>query len=547
MPIDDENGSKLAKTKAGCLVHSGTASGRSELSSDTGTTTVSWPQAKVKTTGQPPAASEFAAGLNSIVTMDAKKRIPFLIDYLKAQPTKENLTEAIGDLVPAATVDKLWDLIKTQGWDATYAQVKEKGAKYKGQWESVTNANYGIKLALSWLPNGYEPNLEGSSEDTLKACVTDARDALESSIAASAVDDSKRQDLEAVAGLLGERQIALDSAKKPLLEDAELKAAAGRLDDAKTILLGLNNELAELRSKAPKADTPPTKFVCPYCSGELMMKQWGGALEVYAVAGATPGEIDTHAVKVSAAVKAVNDKESEIKPILAEYSRLSELRQTAVNTWNQAIADASRLVRESSEAASELLTLTQPTTAHVTASVEQCRNDLAAHELRLSAFKSKRDADGLHRSIEMNQKLLAHVAPTGVRADVLTHALGNFNTGLAGLSDVAGWPVTQITPEFSWSFRGTPYFLLSNAEQFRVRTIVQVAMAIREHSGMIVVDGADTLDKGGRNGLFKLLRSAKIPALVGMTIDSRENVPNLAKARWGRSYWMDESVAVEIV
>jgi len=546
MPIDDENGSKLAKAKAGVLVRSGTAAGKVELSGVTGTTEVNWPSAKVKVVGQAPAASEFAVGLNSIVTMDIKKRIPVMIDYLKAQPTKENLAAAIGTLIPSGTVDKLWELIQTQGWDATYSQVKEKGAKYKGQWEDVTNANYGIKLATSWLPNGYEPNLEGSSEDTLKACVTDARDSLEAEIAASAVDDSKRQDLEAVAGKLAERQTALDEAKKPLMADADLKAKGIDLQEAKTRLITAQAALTALDNSALKKGDPPKELFCS-CGKKLMLDVAGNLCE-YTTGGPTQEELDAHGVKLGNQKRAIIAAEQAVAGIQTEHTRLTQARQIVVNAWNQGIADATRLVRESTEAAADLAGMTAPSPAVAVASVDQCRNDLAAHELRLQAFTAKRKADSLHSTIEINQVLLKHVAPTGLRADVLTHAIGNLNTVLAGLSDVAGWPATQITPEFGWSFNGTPYFLCSSAEQFRVRTIVQVAMAMREHVGMIVVDGADILDKGGRNGLFRLLKSAGIPALVGMTINVEAEVPNLAKAGYGRSYWLETGgVAREVV
>jgi len=572
-PIDNENGAALSKSQAGVLVRSGTAAGRVELSGPAGATEIAWPSTKAKSSGQAPAASAFAAGLNSIVSMEIKKRIPFLIDYLKAQPTKEDLSTTLADLdlgwgimakgilnpvtngrpvtvdgityIPkSGTVDKLWELIQTQGWDQTYSQIKEKGAKYKGQWEAVTNANYGPKAASSWIPVGHEPNLEGSSEDTLKACVTDARDALEAAISASAVDDSKRQDLEAIVDLLLERQTALDAAKLPLAEDEALKAAGISLQAAKTEQASAQTVLNSLRASAPKAGDPPRKLFCS-CGKHLMLDPAGNLCD-YTLGGPTQAEIDAHDVKVSEQVKVVDAAVKALGTLQANHTKLTNARQVVVNAWNLALSEASRLVRESMQAKAELDAMAAPVAAQVGASVEQCRNDLAAHELRLKAFQSKRQADGLHKAIEMNQALLKYIAPTGVRADVLTHAIGNFNTILAGLSEIAGWAPSQITPEFGFTFNGTPLFLLSSAEQFRVRTVVQVAMAMHEKSAMIVVDGADILDKGGRNGLFKLLNSASIPSLVGMTINVEAEVPNLAKAGYGRSYWVGASVAKEL-
>ena len=50
------------------------------------------------------------------------------------------------------------------------------------------------------------------------------------------------------------------------------------------------------------------------------------------------------------------------------------------------------------------------------------------------------------------------------------------------------------------------------------------------------------LDKRGRNGLFKALEVADVRALVCMTFSKREQVPDLAKAGLGRSYWIEGGI-----
>jgi energy-coupling factor transporter ATP-binding protein EcfA2 len=542
----------VKKTGAGVLVRAGTAAGRVEIVGGNGTTEITWPAAKVKIVGNPPAASMFATGLSSIVTKPDKERVAFLIDYLHAKPTKEDLQAAVASLkLPDGTLGKLWELIELQGWDGAYSQIKEKGAKMKGQWEYVTNGNYGKKKAESWIPNGYGPDLEGASEETLKALVTDAKDAVEGAISVGAVDDSKRGEWQGLAGMLLDRKCSLEAAKGKLIDGALAKDLEKQLADARIVVADAQKALDIVAAELKNLEAPPAvrsvagdRLICPECKTLLHVK--GKLLE--RVADEQPGLVDVAGIadakkRLATAEQTVTECASARDDIQARYTKENNDYVAALSAQAREIGEAERLVKESEEARQKLA---EPVPTGNGQDVEQCRNAVALAETRLKAFTSKRDADKIHASIEMNQGLLAHIAPTGVRADVLTLALAGFNSALAGLSGVAGWPAVVIEPDLSWSFGGTPYYLCSESEKFRVKVVVQAAMAGREKAGALVVDGADILDKGGRNGLFWLLAYVGIPALVGMTIDARENVPNLAKAGLGTSYWLDGAVAGEI-
>ena len=574
IPINDENGNELVKSKAGVLVRSGTATGKAELANAEGATTVLWPKAQVSTTGQPPCCSTFAAGIESLVTMDIKKRTAFLIQYLRANPTKGDLQRALADMnlgwgvvvggvlnpVPngrpakgtdgkmyqpeSGTVDKLWELIELQGWDGAHSQIKEKGARLKGQWEAVTHSNYGKKIAESWIPNGYSSDLMGASAELLQACVTSARDSLETAIASTAIDNVRRQELEEFAATLPAKQTALDEAKKPLLADEALKAASLNLQEAKNKLAQAQFGLTTLNNAAPKKGDPPKELFCS-CGKKLMLDPQGNLCD-YKLGGPTQEELDAHGVKAAELAVSTIQAELAVSTIQAEYDTLNNTRQAAVIAWNNAITLASKAVTEAREAADELAAM-GPAVDGPAVDIDACRNDLAAHELRLSAFVAKTKADSLHASIELNQELLKHIAPGGVRAQVLQHALGRFNAVLAHLCHVAGWPVVQIEQDFSFTYQGTPFFLCSGGEMYRVRTVVQLAMAIQEKAAVVICDGADILDKSGRNGLFKLLAGCRIPAVVGMTIlEGEAAVPNLARAGYGVSYWLENAVAREV-
>jgi len=541
----------VKKTGAGVLVRSGTSAGKIDLITEAGTTEITWPAAKCKTTGAPPTASKYAAGLESIVTLEEKSRVTFLIDYLHAKPTKVQLQAAIAILsLPTGTVDKLWELIELQGWDGAYSQIKEKGAKYKGQWELITNDNYGSKKAEAWIPEGYSPDLQGASEVTLKACVTDARDALEAVIADSAVDDSKRADLEIVAELLESRQQLLTAVKSEVVDRAvaddlekQLAEAQGVVIDAGRVSEALREGLKNLESP-PEKSKPYDRMHCPQCKSLLHLKE--KILELVAeeqVIIPDPALIDDCKKRLADAEGTVAEVTAVRDDLQAKYKTASDDLTSCIAEHTRQVYEAERLVKESQAAVDELA---KPGPSGSGRSVEECRNDVAAAELRLSAFQKKTGADALQASIELNQALLGHIAPSGVRADVLTLALDGFNKRLRHHSDVASWPTVAIDSDFSFTFGGSSYYLLSMSEQFRVRAVVQVAMAVREKAGAVIVDGADILDKQGRNGLFRMVVDAGLPALVGMTIDVQENVPNLAKAGIGRAYWLESSVAREV-
>ena len=96
---------------------------------------------------------------------------------------------------------------------------------------------------------------------------------------------------------------------------------------------------------------------------------------------------------------------------------------------------------------------------------------------------------------------------------------------------------------------GLPYPLLSKSEQYRVRAVFQVAMAIIDGSDLVVLDEADILDGPTRSGLFKMLDAATqegLAALVCMTLSRRDQAPDLAAIGLGRSYWLEAGVAEPI-
>ena len=533
----------IKKTEAGRLVRSGTAKGGVDLTGPNGTVNISWPSAKVKSEGQAPYASPFAAGLQTIApaernSLDDKERIKVLTEYLKATPTRADLDRQLAGMgLSVEVINQLWELIEKQGWDNAAAQIKEKGARLKGQWENTTGARYGTKIAESWIPDGYDNELMGQSEATLAAIVTDARDSLEAAISATAVDDSKQAENEALAALLPGRKIDLLAAENAKIDPA----LAHQLTECQEAIASISAKRDEMNAelKALPQPTQQTGMECPEC--KAILKVEGGKL--HQVTGQlSESEIASRQAAIDELQERIRTTNDAIGKHMEAAANIKKRNADLETARLLKIQEYKRLVEESEAAGAQ----PAPVAATGGVSVDDCRTTLAQAEIRLKAYQAKFGADRLHVAITQNAQLLAHIAPEGIRGDVLAKALKGFNESLAPFCKAAGWKPVMLESDFMPTYGGTIYLLLSESAKFRVRVILQIGMALADKSQAVIVDAADILDKGGRNGLFKALQACKVPALVCMTMDACTeqgkpesfNVPNLSKAGLGVSYWI---------
>lgn len=529
----------VKKTQAGLLVRSGSANGSIKLATDAGTTEIQWPAAKVKTEGKAPFASHFAAGLHSIVNLEDKERVRVLTEYLQAVPLRADLDSQLASMnLPTTVLDQLWKLIETQGWDNAYTQIRDKGARLKGQWENVTGDRYGSKKAETWIPEGYDNELMGQSETTLQAVVTDARDALESAIADEAVDENKIAELRAVADLVEQRGKALDAANA-MKPSAEL---AKQVIDANNLIAPFRSQRDAIKITLEELPRPenPFNLPCPSCQTPLELTP-GKKLSIAKIL--TDAEQAERRAAIAAETEKLQSIDAEIASHNAAVEKIKAQIKAEEDDINEQGRETKRLYFES-KAAAEKISKMKPARSNTTG-VEQFRSTLALAEKRLKAFTQKNEADRLHTSISQNAELMAKIAPEGIRGDVLTRALKGFNESIEKFSRAAGWRAVTLEADFMPTYGGTLYLLLSESAKFRVRVILQIGMALMDKSQALIIDAADILDKGGRNGLFKAVKSAGLPALIAMTIDSKEQVPNLAKAGIGRSYWLNSEATAE--
>lgn len=486
-PMDD-----VSKATAGRLVRDGASNGSVEITTEEGSTKITYPKATVSTEGKAPYASEFAAGLVCVLDLPPKERAEILSRYMGLEPTKEDLERRLTGVKPEH-VALLWQRIQDGGWDGAHAEAKEKGVRLKAQWEQITGERYGAKKADSWIPDGYSSDLASASEHELQAALVDAREILEGCIAAEAVDEARIEALEKQASEIGTLAQQVTAAEK---QCAELAAEVEKRKSA-------------LRELPPA--TSVSDLACPHCHKPVAL-------------------VDNRLLPACEPLSA-EEKTSRARAIASANDAI-KIAQEDLTESQRLASDLRGKLSMAERAAAEMKTMASTPTEAV-GDIEAARSAVSLAEQRVRCWKAKTEADDRHWNVGVNARILEALAPDGVRLDRLKKSLSAANKQLGRLDAVS------LSDDLDASLNGTPYYLLSESEKYRVRVVLQVWMATSDGSAAVIIDGADLLvSKPLRNRLFKMLGGVGVPALVTMAFPSGDGVPDLSAHGMGASYWI---------
>lgn len=502
---------ELLKNQATYLLHNEAKSGTASASVMHATAEVKWPECEYSTTGMFQPITGYAAGCYSVIDENMQVRADTLIKYLKANPSKGNLSRYLIERgLTESACDVAWKLVDRMEWDQVHHDRKFEGVKLKGEWRGLTGENYGSAKGKGWKPQSWTDDLDHETEDTLMHVVGTAKVLLEQTIGKAAIDANERQKLKTAA----------DDLEAALTDETIHKSYSEETTEA----FRLSKEILDKTPRAP-ADT---QVPCPHCQKPLDVTVFG------------PGDNgQPFGCKI---VKGSELTIDEMRKMQTHYRSVEQHSQKAalvMQAANKLYGQAMTRVAACMAAAARLEEIPE-----TPADTFKVRSDVTAAELRLASFKLQKDARKIATRIENNQILIDALAPEGVRLEKLTTALVAAERTLDELSEFAGWNRVRISPDLQFSYGDRPFILLSESEQMRVRILMQVFMALLDGSPFVIVDRADMLDPDGRNGLFRLLKASRLYALVLMTIGLRKNVP---VGDFGKSYWIEDGIAEEIL
>jgi hypothetical protein len=491
----------LTKKSAGLLVRDGAADASATLIAAGGAAHATWPAVERRADGRAPDCSPVAVGIEDLTALKPIDRAARLITFINALPTEDDAAAALTDAgFDEASRVAIWTNICNKGWDSAHAHYKDENTKLKGSWEQIAGEKYGAVKAATWRPKGWPIAHE---QKTLEQLAADGQDA------EAAYEDMQRQ---AGADQAQIARLKADADKLPAAQKAA-REAKDELETMQRDVIAATAAMAALGAR-PELDAPP--MACPCCKADLRVID--GRL-------AEAGIQDVAAI--TAAIAAYDAAETKL-------AKAASARDFA-KTYSDA---ADRKVKEAQAALDELRQL--PPSGEVpkekidaaAAALTECRNAYSMKKRIIEALQ-------LHERIQRRAILVDLLDKDGLRQKVLARELGAFNGRLAQLSETAGWKVVRVEDDMSITFGGRLLSLCSAGEQFRARVIVQLAVARSEGAPLVVIDGADILDRDGRNGLFRTLHRLGQPAVVGMTILREADVPDLAKAGMGESIWIE--------
>lgn len=497
----------VTKKDAKKLVRDGSKTAAVTVSDDTGSISIKWPSMDVESTGNL-AASEFACGTTRLTQLPADQAAKVIADILDAHPTQEDFMEAVSGISDESVCQKIWEMICDQGWDATHNSIKENARDLKAMWKQITGDTWGKQKAVNWTPDGFAYELEGADEEFLQKEIESAQQSLEEAIAENAVTGKMIEDLRERAGHYDD----LAAEKNKLVTDIE----------------AAKEKLATAESRLTDNPLPPdAPMQCPHCSGAVLYRS--GSLVA----------ADGDSIDRDALVKA-HDEAKTIRNSCSAYLRELEGNLSEVMTKGKAAVKAIKELKELEESGG----LEDDDNTEDT--VNSFRSALDAARGRLEMFKQWKNAGETHSRIEKALKMAEEVGPDGLRQRKAGEAVETFNADiLHPLCHEFGIAPVSIDLDMNVLYRTHLYQFLSESAQFRVDTVLQVAIAKLDGSSIIIVDGADVVVGKDRGGLIRMLSKCGIPAFVSMSLSKPESTPSL-KGIGGSVYWVENSVCKEL-
>lgn len=494
----------IKKGDAGQLVRSGSGEAKATAADEDGSATVVWPGARVSTQGAPPQCSHVAAGLQNPAELPPMELAEILRRVMKADPSQADFLEALDGLLPTATADKVWSAIQRDGWDAAYQQADNRAKEAKGAWREYAREPYGSRKADGWQPEGWRDELADATESALDEAVVAAEKALEAAVAASALDGDARHRLQELSDSMPAKA---DQVQKTT---ATLRAAR---DD---------KERAQLKRQNIRESLGAGGHSCPHCGadvairnlpdGRVMLVPWdAGASKEEATANRDAA--DAADAELQAAHDAAVAAEVEYRQAVQEHKDAAEARQKILQSAGGEAGGST--------------------------DVDGARDRMQQARTDREMWRAWRGATQAAKRVDTYTALAGHLGVQGVRAEVMRRKLNELNADLREICTAAGWQVAEVGDGFTAYWNGRPLVMCSESERWRAAAALQIAIARRDGSPAVILDRADVLDGAGRSGLIKMLLKIGVPALVAMTANGPDKVPDLAAKGAGCTYWLE--------
>lgn len=434
---------------------------------------------------------------------------------LSADEVKKRLTQAGHD---EAMINLVLPKITTS-FDTAESFAKSQATESKGAWKSVTGEAFGEAKAENWIAT--KPQLPDVDLAELDAEYQRYSNEIE-------FHQSEKIRIENHNRWLKDRIANLE----------QHKANASKLDEFKELLLVAENDLSAhldeiKRLEVLAAGTPePIKYPCPCCDKPLM---WlNGKLEAWQHEGKAPD------LEAKAQLKRMIESKQIRESLVIRRKREIE-QATAAATLVESIEN-----EIDDKQFQDLSTIEATINLAITQQREVKQKIVEAKAIFTQAEQADQKTINAKRhftDVIAWLKIADELSPTGIRQKLINQAVSEFNELLASF----GLPVV-IGTSMAVSAFGRSYNLLSESEQWRVNTLMQLAIAIQSGIKFVAIDRFDVLHVSSRPQFLKLFNSltesGKIETII---VAATLKEPPLGLPDSFGVYWIDDGGVAKLV
>lgn len=437
-----------------------------------------------------------------------------VVDFTRARRNAKDRAELWERLFvpdnPEALLKPVWPLsqrqltttlerIRTRSWKDARTIYEDQRKEAKRDWEQATGKRYGVRVAASWLPVGWRPELEGNSRGDLVGNWDKAREELDAAKMVHAVDGTKIAEAKRVRDeQIPEIRQRVDSL------GAKTNTLRTGISDRGNAMNQLAVQAQEIKGtlqqrKARLEAEPP--FACPGCGVGLQLHRTPGGERL-------TEWTDLHEDAAAVIRRDMEDNTAALDDLRAEHQRLAGevngLKASYDKTRATYYAAQGELQNAEKSAALADAEETEEVDAAERSQLEQAA-DRAKEELDMwdAWDKSRKAVD----AITEYDAILELLGPSGPRAKLLQAGMTSIVQHLKRVEQVTGWPAIRIAKDYQISCGGRPVQLTADSQLLMAQWACQLACGLMTGSKWIVLDKADTLRGDSWDGLHRMLNA----------------------------------------
>lgn len=469
------------------LVRDGTRQARITLVSEDGEAELVFDAKKgsieLSERGVPPYAPPMAVQVQRLTQMTPANRLMALRGMLQAEPSPEQLAEALAARPLLKNREAIVKRVAQDGWQKVADDMAADARAAKREWERITGQRWSQQRGSSYRPEPWPADPQGAEERV-------AQLELEMAKYQGGMSPDLREHLQEQAKF--EKRPLTDARKR-------LETMAARLGELETQNLTQSVQV----------------LTCPDC-GSVLKLAFGKLESAADLKQLSPEDMQ----KAHEALAKARSDHGEARRKVEELERA----ERAADAAKKKLAD---MPAETGAPPPDLV------------------RELEQAQQELQNFQAKLAADDEQGTIDQRLDLAELLGPDGLRKTVLAERLDELQALATALAqDFALQPIA-IDDQGVVHARDHLVEGLSRSEQFLVDVIIQLAVGRMVQADLLVIDDLDIVEPTWKSRLFQILRSYEVPVLIGMMSKLRRKdgsllVPDLARFGMAPTLWIEE-------